>query len=176
MSQQQPYHQGDLDGLCGVYAIINAVDLLCGPFTADQAQHLFKLILRYLNTQVPLTERFSDGLTLHEVAGIINKVVCRYYPIQRSKPFHGKAYISLGGYWSTLQVALIRPRTVVFIGIAGHHNHWTIIQRMTDKSLILNDSGGMRYIQRRHCSMLNDRNSKRHWLLPTNTYLLQRIL
>ncbi len=173
---QKAYYQGDLDGLCGVYAIINAVDVLCGPLDMDHAQSLFKQILRYLSTQVPIAERLSDGLTLNDVAGIINRVVCRSYPIQRSKPFHGQASVSLSRYWATLQTALIQPHTVVLMGIAGRYNHWTVIQRITDKSLILKDSGRMRYLHRRHCSVFNALgNNNRHWLLPTNTYLLQRL-
>ncbi len=170
------YHQGDLDSFCGVYAIINAVTLLC-ELDHHQARELFRHVLICLNSQgnkEPITERLSDGLKFHDVTCIINKVVCKDYPITRYKPFHKKRNVDLDQYWNTLQAELNQPNSLAFIGIGGHFNHWTLIQRITSKSLILKDSIGMRYLNRRYCTVSKDLNiKKRYWLYPNNTYILK---
>jgi hypothetical protein len=71
------YCQGDLDGLCGVYAAVNAVDCLCGPLAKADAQRLFKTILQHLETKTSLAQRCTDGLTLTEMTGTLNAVICK---------------------------------------------------------------------------------------------------
>jgi len=41
----KPMRQGDLDGLCGVYAIINAIRWLCPSMSEAQSQKLFVAIM-----------------------------------------------------------------------------------------------------------------------------------
>ena len=40
----KPYRQGDLDGLCGIYAIINAVSFLCPEMDRETARDLFRVL------------------------------------------------------------------------------------------------------------------------------------
>lgn len=169
-----PYCQGDLDGLCGVYAAVNAVNYLCGPLERSEAQHLFKAILQHLETKKPLAKRCSDGLTLTEMAGIIRTVLCKSHPIIRYKPFHHKPCTDKAHYLQRLQDFLQQPHSIVLIGLSGHHNHWTLVHHMTGKSLMLYDSGSIKHLAFRHCSMLTDRPLKRHWLQPTQTFFLTR--
>ena len=42
---RQPYRQGDLDGLCGVYSAVNAVRALCPEVDDDAASCIFEALL-----------------------------------------------------------------------------------------------------------------------------------
>ena len=42
---RQPYRQGDLDGLCGVYSAVNAVRALCPEVDDDAAGCIFEALL-----------------------------------------------------------------------------------------------------------------------------------
>jgi hypothetical protein len=69
----EPYKQGDLDGLCGIYSIINAVRLVHKGLTDDDCDELFqkaficlerrkvirdgKEIRHYVHTPFPSEER-----------------------------------------------------------------------------------------------------------------------
>jgi hypothetical protein len=57
----QPYCQGDLAGLCGIYTVINAVDYRCGPLAKNEAQLLFKTILFHLETKTALANLCTDS-------------------------------------------------------------------------------------------------------------------
>src|SRR4051812_46413989 len=41
-----PYRQGRLDGLCGVYALINALRLLCPRLDEDACERVFYALIR----------------------------------------------------------------------------------------------------------------------------------
>ena len=44
--QLQPYRQGRLDGMCGVYALINALRLLCPRLDEDACERAFCALIR----------------------------------------------------------------------------------------------------------------------------------
>jgi hypothetical protein len=169
-----PYCQGDLDGLCGVYAVVNAVDCLCGPLAKADAQRLFKCILQQLEAKTSLAQRCTNGLTLAEMTGILNAVICKSYPIIRYKPFHRQPSIDKAQYLQRLKDFLQQPHSIVLIGLSGYHKHWTLIHRMTDKTLMIHDSGSIKTLAHRHCSMMTDTPLLRHWLRPSHTYFLTR--
>ena len=45
----KPYAQGDLDSMCGIYAIINAFRALCREITWEISTHLFEHLVSCLN-------------------------------------------------------------------------------------------------------------------------------
>jgi hypothetical protein len=170
-----PYHQGELDGgLCGAYALVNAVDYLCGPLSRRTTTQLFKRILAHIETKSSLANHCVDGIALRELAGILKHVVCKQYPIQRSKPFHLQPSVNKRLYLLTLSKFLQQPNTVVLLALNGRYNHWTLVHRITSDSLVMYDSGAIRFLCRRNCSMITDKIKKQYWLIPSHTYLLQR--
>jgi len=168
------YFQGSLDNFCGIYSIVNAVNSLCGPLNNYHARQLFKRILICINSRENKVST-GQGLTINDIARVINTVVCTNYPIRRYKPFHGQGAISLNEYWNTLQAELALPNTIAFIGISGHFTHWTIVKKVTEYNFILNDSIGIRYLNRKQCIMASHRarRRKRYWLYAHKTYILK---
>src|SRR4051812_46516228 len=53
ISAIDPYCQGDLDSLCGVYAIINALSALCPELNEDIAEVLFTHLVRQMDKVLP---------------------------------------------------------------------------------------------------------------------------
>src|SRR3982751_6780591 len=70
--QLQPYRQGLLDGLCGVYALINALRLLCPRLDEDACERAFCALIRARARQAssPLTV-ISGGLSRRELLRLI---------------------------------------------------------------------------------------------------------
>ena len=170
----KPYQQGDLDGLCGVYALVNAVDYLCGPLSNRKARQLFQQILKHLETKAPLASRCCHGIVINDIAGILKSVVCQQYPIQRFKPFHRQPWVNKQRYIKILREFLQQPNAIVLLALEGYHSHWTLVRQITDKKLVTYDSSEIRYVLINSCSMINDPLEKRHWLMPAHTYLLMR--
>ncbi len=168
-----PYRQGDLDGLCGVYCIVNAVRRLCGPLSDDEAANLFELIVNHLENRVPMVQRIVNGIVLNDVGGLLRDVVCALYPIERCKGFHGFHNVSRSFYWAHIQDFMDDYKGVVLTGIGGYHDHWTLIHKATDRTFTLYDSCGIHRLNRTHCTLdRNNPDNHRHILYPSHTYFL----
>ena len=170
----QPFKQGDLDGFCGIYAVINAVHYVSGPLSPSQTAKLFRLFLEYLEPKYSLLERADGyGVLLNELSGMLN-VATQHYPIHRSKPFHKEPTISLGQYWTQCQQFLVEPDSIILISIEGQHSHWTLVQQMTDTMMYLFDSSNLRQLGKRYCQMSCTDLNKPHYLYATHTYFIRR--
>src|SRR3954462_6946386 len=106
----QPYRQGRLDGLCGVYALINALRLLCPRLDEDACERAFCALIRARarQTSSPLAV-ISGGLSRRELMqriGAWQRVAARRggvaLTINRLKVSHP----TLRGIWRGLGRAL----------------------------------------------------------------------
>src|SRR3712207_378430 len=68
----KPYRQGRLDGLCGVYALINALRLLCPRLDEDDCERAFCALIRARaqHAACPLTV-IHGGLSRRELLRLI---------------------------------------------------------------------------------------------------------
>src|SRR3954469_7109328 len=68
-----PYRQGRLDGLCGVYALVNALRLLCPRLDEDACERVFCALVkaRTRQTASPLAV-IADGLSRRELLQLLD--------------------------------------------------------------------------------------------------------
>src|SRR3954462_15488011 len=68
-----PYRQGRLDGLCGLYALINTLRLLCPRLDEDACERVFCALIkaRARQTASPLAV-ISHGLSRRELLRLID--------------------------------------------------------------------------------------------------------
>src|SRR3954454_20855926 len=106
----RPYRQGRLDGLCGLYALINALRLLCPRLDEETCEAVFYALIkaRTRQTASPLAV-IADGLSRRELLKLIDP--CRRFlrkelgirltvtRLKVSEP-------TLGGLWQGLCEAL----------------------------------------------------------------------
>ena len=86
-----PYRQGRLDGLCGVYALINALRVLCPRLDEDACERAFCALIRARARQKcsPLAV-ISGGLSRRELLKLIG-------PWQRCSLARRQACIAIQG-------------------------------------------------------------------------------
>src|SRR3546814_14668614 len=63
--------QGSLDGLCGVYSVINAVVLTCRPSSED-VQDLFRTLCQELESEGRLADVLAGGMTVRTLGKLID--------------------------------------------------------------------------------------------------------
>ena len=74
-----PLRQGQLDNLCGLYASMNALSVVCAPltpFTARQQNELFREGLAWLERRASLAEVLSYGMVYDLHIGL-TKALCK---------------------------------------------------------------------------------------------------
>lgn len=166
-----PYRQGELDGLCGVYAIVNALRLVLeshpAGFTRRDWEQLFHTLLATIDN--------GRGGVCHVVANGMS--ARRFRKVAKSATLHMHEEHALDVSIEPLFARDDRPTTDgLFVAIAkstesgepviadfaGRLNHWTVIRAVTQQSLLLFDSGGLFRVARRNCQLVKHRGSKRH--------------
>jgi hypothetical protein len=141
----EPFRQGHLDGLCGLYAIVNALDLLRdGGLNHDEDEAL--RIIRALVDAIP--ERFPkaiwDGTKIQHIRRMLVAADLfarkRYkFGIDWSEPFLRRDFATPADYHTALAVELASGGVAV-IGLAPPWDHWTLVRKVVDDGFETVDS------------------------------------
>lgn len=149
-----PWRQGQLDGLCGLYAAINALAYVLAPvITVERrwAARLFKHGLARIAEHVPLTTAVRDGidpepwvtLVTHLAEHIAAKLDV---PITVTLPFASNAKVGRDEWFDLTRTTLDAGDALLLL-LAGEHRHYTMAARLTPRLLGLHDSSGLQHLQ-----------------------------
>lgn len=173
VNHRSSFQQGDLDMLCGVYCVLNVIQLL-SPKSKAESRKLFRKILRYLekSKHQNLSRAMTTGLTFKDMRQLFNVFLSKE-KLCWELPFHRKVKPDINQYWSTLsQLLTSHERGCVFIRLTGTHNHWTIVRAVTDNSITLYDSDKLLRIHRKNCGIKGQECNQTHLLWPANTVFI----
>ena len=143
LSQLTPYAQGELDSLCGLYSIINAIRLVLypvAPVSAAKSHKLFETGIEFLRQNDSLDPALVNGINIKRW-----KLLAALLAEQAST-----------AKWSIVVDATKRrasPRAImrciddgiangsaVLLHLGRHHQHYTVIAGVTPQSILLFDS------------------------------------
>jgi hypothetical protein len=154
-----PWQQGDLDGLCGVYTIINAVHYLCAGCGSAYAADLFRVLIKALRRRdaahaATVVHRGIDGRTLRRLLTVATQYASLHLGValEISKLPKRRTHWSLASLWHALDQELAAGR-VAILGLGGRHHHWTLAVSITARRLVVFDSDKLRHIRRRSCTV-----------------------
>ena len=171
----KPFQQGDLDGLCGLYATINAAKLIGKRISTDAGSKV--LLDAALTINKKTIEFITDGTTTLDITRILRDTICDEFAIRRSKPFHSRSNVSLDEFWETLCIFLhSKPSRAAIIVIENsRYSHWTVVKEITSKRLILFDSGKGVFLNRKQCSTTSLSLNISTLIFPSSTFFLEKI-
>lgn len=176
--------QGSIDCLCGVYCVLNATEIVIGKFAYDRRRKkrknqklaLFSDLVGYLAKRNKLQKALTEGITkIDSPGGLLDLAVrsVRKYQkrqMRKQQAFSGNP-ATLDEYWEKLAHHLMQEGNSVIISLSGRREHWTCVKRITERTLFLADSTGMKYIYRHRC-IIGPEEDGMYTLWPTMTYLL----
>jgi hypothetical protein len=167
-----PLRQGDLSNLCGLYSVLNAVQLACWriPPTNDQLRDLLKFGFRYLTKRRLLARVVAFGMDQdvwielgtaligHSNDLLSTSLALEPLPLRsgRSKPAGASEALRM------LKGTLFQGHPVL-CGFGGALDHYTVLSGYSEQRLILFDSSGFHWIDQRSIGS-SERCGKRHWL------------
>ena len=176
--QAKPFRQGDLDGLCGVYSVVNAVHALCPELGAGGAAWLFGHLMQALHQAGADTSRaVAEGIGQRLVTMLLAEAIAQMtaeYDIDLTVKRLPKALrltANLDGVWRAIAEAL-SPACVAVLGMAGRHCHWTVAIGATARQIRLFDSATMQMLRRRDCTVATA--VKRTGISPPHVFLITR--
>ncbi len=170
-SSLPPFQQGGLDSLCGLYSIVNA-ERFINHSSDDAAQELFDSIIHYLSRRRLLAKLLIGGVIHRQMLQIMNDVVGDRIP-NLWIPWRGVPTPELDAFWRSVQSFLDgTPGRAIILGMQGYHDHWTVIENISERSIGLYDSALIKRLPRSGCSTFGSNGRRKHQLLPAQTYYL----
>ncbi|MFN8412211.1 MAG: hypothetical protein U0Z26_07475 [Anaerolineales bacterium] len=167
-----PFQQGGLDSLCGLYSIINA-ERFINHSSDEETQQLFNDLIHYLSRRGLLTKFLIGGIIHTEMLVILNKVVGKKRISNVQIPWRGVPNPDLTTFWNSMQSFLNgTPGRAIILGLQGYHDHWTVIESITSRSIMLYDSALIKRLPRSYCTTVYATWKRKHLLLPAQTYFL----
>jgi hypothetical protein len=171
LSHLPPFQQGGLDSLCGLYSIVNA-ERIINRSTDDAAQDLFNTMVRFLSQKRLLAKILIHGVIHSHMLLILEKVVNGRIP-HVEVPWRSQPTPDLDAFWESMRAFLDgTPGRAIILGLNGYHDHWTVVQSISSKSIFLFDSDQIKRLSRDECTTAKHR--RKHLLLPAQTYFLSR--
>jgi len=174
----RPLRQGDLDGLCGVYAIVNAFCALCPELDDDLVQIMFAELIKKLKAAnaASATEAIYDGIdfeTLLKIAKPMTPWLTRMTDIAVDvrKRDARRQFLTMQSFWDWLQHT-VTAQSVIIASTLGVYNHWTVVTGVSARALRLYDSTELQLLSRRRCTLRLS--FDRHVLDPNEIVVLHR--
>lgn len=165
-----PYFQSSLDSLCGVYSIVNAYRIVKDA-SYDEAQEMFNEIIEYLSRRRMLKDIILGGMLHKNMADILFNVVKDDF-IEKLTLFRWGEY-SLDEFWIFSKNYLDNEHTAIILSIGGISNHYTVIERMTDKRMFLQDSSGMISLNKSQCRLQGYKKDNKYILYPNQCWFIK---
>ncbi len=167
-----PFQQGGLDSLCGLYSIINA-ERFINHSSDEETQQLFDDLIHYLARRKLLSKFLIGGIIHSEMLVILKKVVGNKRISNVQIPWRGVPNPDLTTFWKSMQNFLDgTPGRSIILGLQGYHDHWTVIEKITNRSILLYDSSLIKVLPRSRCTTVYATWKRKHLLLPAQTYFL----
>jgi hypothetical protein len=153
----QPATQGDYDGLCGLYCIINAVRLVLTPhrdLSREEVKALFAEGVRFLARKGDLPKAVHSCVGERVWPRLAERIVASAQPIA------DRPILLERPRWArevSVRETLLRIEKMIVAGKApcvflrGNYRHYSVISGYTSVSLKLFDSFGYRWVRRRSC-------------------------
>jgi hypothetical protein len=167
-----PFQQGGLDSLCGLYSIVNA-ERFINHSSDEESQRLFDDLVHFLSRRKLLSKLLIGGIIHTEMLLILDKVVGKQRISNVQIPWRGVQNPDLTTFWKSMQAFLDGTlNRAIILGLQGYHDHWTVIESITNRSIKLYDSALIQRLPRSSCTTVYTTGIRKHLLFPAQTYFL----
>ncbi|HEV3248941.1 MAG TPA: hypothetical protein VG124_17215 [Beijerinckiaceae bacterium] len=187
-TRRTPYLQGQIDGLCGLYAIINAFQYLFpASFTDDDAWELMTILCGAIAHKFPAV--IWKGAGVEDTVALF-KAAEKYAAATRhlkgrivvTRPFARRKIDRVQDFWVEIGAWLdANPHAhntrLACLGIGYPDNHWTLVAKKSAKSVTFFDSWELKRLALRQFTISQDvakANGGMHKLDTRQTFLIER--
>lgn len=173
-----PLRQGALDGMCGVYSVVNAIYLRTPRrLSALDYRVIFKALCQKLENDGRLADVLTGGMSVQVLGKLIDSASAHTeenhgFTIQRRLAYRTDPE-NLDTFWQKLKLHLEKEGSGgAIIRTSGRHDHWTCVRAMSKRSIQLADSDGLSRLLRSRCTIFDPTTVRQHCLCPTQAYFL----
>ena len=172
-----PLQQGNLSNMCGLYSVLNAIQLAVYPrrLTKPELQRLYRLAIKHLSRRKQLQGVLGIGMgyqlwtELRDVL-IAHANSCYGFSLKPTFTLSGTATTDRKRALRKITKALRRGRPVL-AHFGGALEHYSVVCGYADQKLFLFDSSGLNWVQADNVG-LGEQSRRRHQILAEYTFTL----
>lgn len=149
----EPYQQGRLDYLCGLYALINGAHLLhakANLLSGHRCKHLFAEGMDFLTSKKGSRDAAHWGMTVERQRKLAKalfkgEALADHPPLRLGPPLPQMAKVE------DLEIAIeeaLANRAILLVCLHGRISHHSLIVGHTPARVLLFDSNGMQFIRK----------------------------
>jgi hypothetical protein len=160
---RKPLDQGDLDGFCGMYSIINALTLLFpSHMNGDARASLFEILLKAIPQHkwpFPIINGTTQEDVRHMLHGARNYLSSPKNSATRfdwEQPFRYQKLSRFDEFHRELQWRIAGDDAFGIVGMSKPWEHWTCAHRLTEHEMIMTDSCHVKQIPLVKCGLTGD--------------------
>lgn len=149
----RPARQGDFDGLCGLYALINALDLVgCKRGRSPIHRKIFVELAEALPTR-KLRGAIDDGLhgrDLVEAAALAFPAFKKLLggSVSVIRPFRKARFKTNEEFVEAVADIMASGRSALILNVSTPaYDHWTVAASITPEAITLRDSGALKELR-----------------------------
>ena len=172
----RPFQQGDLDGLCGLYAVANAVHALLEVAHQEPAfsEKLFEVTARAV-PRSDYPDVLFEGVDTDRLFRIAQKVRRHLadtydFAVEVWRPFENRRFKTAAACLEEMEELWSQTPTTFIIGVdwagTGQGGHWTALKEIKSDRLVLHDSSKTPKLSRHALSLSG---VTKHRLCPGET-------
>ncbi len=154
--RRKGFQQGDLDGLCSVYALVNATRHVAQDLAAValRPRALFRHLVHQLDHGGQLATALTEGLDQEQLPTLMpcaQQWALHHWLVELRfrHPFTADAEVAPYQLLDCLHDHLARPHSAAIVAMDGNLNHWTCVHAARGRRLMLLDSSGLHYFNER---------------------------
>lgn len=186
VSASKPYKQGDLDFLCGVYAVVNSLRIACRSAGVKKRivwRSVFNKVLEELENRKRLFEVHSEGMNLRTLCICIqaaSEYLEKKYSIRvtRKIAWRRMKKLALRPAFKELQRLLSQPGNSAILRLEGLSlSHWTVVKSVGGDRVHFADSYSVRFKRVSECQFTKNAvfTSSKQWAVDSASLVLIRI-
>lgn len=187
--QVRPFRQGHLDGLCALYAVLNAFRLCLGdhPLSDQIWPALFGYLVDGLASETEFASLTLNGVPATAMNGLLGNATAFMkdaYGIELivHRPIDGRERLSAKEVLTRLGALSRHPKTalLLWLKLDSQIRHWTVVEKVRARSLSLIDSAGYPRLKRSDFRMTYEPARRRDdqcsiILKPRRIFLIRRL-
>lgn len=152
---RKPLSQGDEDGLCGLYSMVNALTLLFPmTMTEDAQRRVFKIIAEAVDKWPDI---LWDGTTARDIRLMLDAArLGLHNTFSWEQPFAKTAFTSFEEFRRELEWRIEGDDCFAIMGISKPWSHWSCAHRLTEHEMIMTDSCHVKQIALSKCGLAGD--------------------
>ena len=160
----KPLIQGNLDGLCGIYSIVNASRII-SKTTEDGSNDLFHRMVKFLDTKHKFSQICVDGMDVSLLRKLIAIAGDNLFPYIEM-PYTKSVPDTIDQFWEDMSEFMELRNRAIILGLGGRYNHWTVVTRITPNRIYLMDSSGLKWLNKSKSCLYEGSDSTPHELWP----------